>query len=110
MAIGALACAPWLLAACTTAGPMAECKTEFAKGHYPRAKEGLVAIERSALAWGRRERAEYALYRGLTTEALGNRAEAIVWLNEARTIEDAAPGSLSPLDAKRLRMGLDTVR
>lgn len=98
------------MAACTTAGPMAECKAEFAKGHYPRAKEGLLAMQRSALTWGRRERAEYALYRGLTTEALGDRSEAIVWLNEARTLEDAAPGSLSPVDAKRLRMGLDTVR
>jgi hypothetical protein len=89
---------------------MADCKAEFARGQYPRAKEGLLAMEHDSRTWDRQERAEYALYRGLTSEALGNRGEAILWLREARTIEDTAPGSLSPLDAKRLRVGLDTER
>jgi hypothetical protein len=89
---------------------MADCKAEFARGQYARTKESLLGMEHDSQTWNRPERAEYALFRGLTDEALGNRAEALLWLREARTIEDVAPGSLSPLDAKRLRVGLDTAR
>ncbi len=89
---------------------MADCKAEFAKGEYPRAKEDLLAMEPTAMTWDPRGQAEYALYRGLTSEALGNRDEAVAWLRAARTLEEAAPGSLSRLDAQRLRVGLDTVR
>jgi hypothetical protein len=106
----ALVLAPWVLNACAAGGPLADCKVEFAKGHYPLAKATLLSIEKRSQAWGRPERAEYALYRGLTSEALGDRSQAIEWLREARAIEDAAPGSLAPLDAQRLRVGLDAAR
>ncbi|MGA2447134.1 MAG: hypothetical protein ABTD50_00490 [Polyangiaceae bacterium] len=106
----ALAIAPWVLNACAAGGPLADCKADFAKGQYPRAKADLQRIDQRARAWTSPERAQYALYRGLTSEALGDRRQAALWLREARAIEDAAPGTLAPLDAKRLSVGLDTVR
>jgi hypothetical protein len=89
---------------------MAAMEDSFAKGHYPEAKLQLIHVEPQTRSWESRDRAKYALYRGLTCEALGDRGQAIYWLRRARSIEDELPGSLNPLDAKRLRMGLDTAR
>jgi hypothetical protein len=107
-----LAMRPWhlvplalLLVAC--AGGLAEGEGQFRKGRYPEAKQTFAALEVESRAYPDGKRAEYALYRGLTLGALGDRAQAGVWLREAKAIEDAHPGSLSAEDAARLKAGLD---
>jgi hypothetical protein len=90
-------------------GALAEGKAEFKKGRYPEAKQTLIAAEAESKGWDDRHRAEYALYRGLTHGALGDRATAGVWLREAKAIEDAHPGTLSADDMTRLKLGLESI-
>jgi hypothetical protein len=94
------------LAGC--AGPMARVEKQFAEGRYPDAKQTLESLEAESQTWTDAKRAEYALYRGLTHTALGDRERAGLWLRQARAIEDAHPGSLSPEDRQRLKVGLDS--
>jgi len=94
------------LAAC--GGPLSRGESLFAKARYPEAKQTFVAAEAESRGWDDARRAEYALYRGLTHEALGDRAQAGVWLRDAKAIEDSRPGSLSPEDARRLKVGLES--
>jgi hypothetical protein len=93
------------LAGC--AGPLAAGEAAFDKGHYPEAKQLFAAIEGQAASWPEAERAEYALYRGLTFTALGDRARSTVWLDEAKALEDARAGTLSYEDARRLAAAID---
>jgi hypothetical protein len=95
------------LALCACGGSLAEGKSLFEKGRYPEAKQTFAASEADSRRWSDPRRAEYALYRGLTLGALGDRAQAGVWLREAQAIEQARPGSLTTEDAQRLRLGLE---
>lgn len=95
-----------LIAAC--GGALTDGKSEFEKGRYAEAKQTFVSIEDESRRWTDAKRAEYALFRGLTHGALGDRAEAGVWLREAKAIEDGHPGSLSHADVQRLRSGLES--
>lgn len=88
-------------------GALADGKAQFDKGRYPEAKQTFASIEQESRTWSDARRAEYALYRGLTLAALGDRAAAGVWLKEAKAIEDGHPGSLSADDAQRLKLGLE---
>jgi hypothetical protein len=97
-----------LLSLVSCGGALAEGKSEFNKGRYPEAKQTLASLESDSRAWNDAKRAEYALYRGLTLAALGDRGPAEVWLREAKAIEDVHPGSLSHEDGHRLKVGLDT--
>lgn len=94
------------LAAC--GGALAQGRSQFDKGDYPEAKQTFGASEADSRSWGDAKRAEYALYRGLTLGALGDKAQAGVWLREAKAIEDAHPGSLDPQEAQRLHLGLES--
>jgi hypothetical protein len=94
------------LAAC--GGSLAEGRSQFDKGNYPEAKQTFAAAEADSRGWSDARRAEYALYRGLTLGALGDHAMAGVWLREAKAIEDARPGSLTPEEAQRLHLGLES--
>jgi hypothetical protein len=94
------------LAAC--GGALAEGTSQFDKGSYPEAKQTLAAAENDSRSWSDAKRARYALYRGLTLGAVGDRAGAGVWLREAKAIEDANPGSLAPEQAERLHLGLES--
>jgi hypothetical protein len=102
---------PALFVLCLTlvacGGALAEGKSLFEKGRYPEAKQTFAASEADSRRWSDPRRAEYALYRGLTLGALGDRAQAGVWLREAQAIEQARPGSLTTEDAQRLRLGLE---
>ncbi len=89
-------------------GALAEGQSQFEAGRYPEAKQTFAAAEGESRGWSDDRRARYALYRGLTLGALGDRGQAAVWLREARAIEDAHPGTLSPEDAHRLRIALDS--
>jgi hypothetical protein len=88
------------------ASPLAEGERSFADGHYAEAKTQLVPLEDASASWNSDRRAEYALYRGLTANALGDRDSALKWLNAAKIIEDAHPGSLDHLNRVRLKVGL----
>jgi hypothetical protein len=88
-------------------GPLVRAKGQFVEGRYPDAKQTLLSLEAESRAWSDAERAEYALYRGLTHAALGDREQSGVWLREARAIEDSHPGSLSHEDAQRLKAGVE---
>src|SRR5262245_11134828 len=93
------------LAAC--GGPLSEAKSDFKNGRYGEAKATLVRAEPESKTWDERKRAEYALYRGLTHNALGDRAAASVWLEQAKTLEQAHPGTLGSDDQVRLRLALE---
>jgi hypothetical protein len=89
-------------------GVLADGQSQFDKGRYAEAKQTFAASERESRTWSDERRARYALYRGLTLGALGDRAQAGVWLREARAIEAEHPGSLSTEDSQRLRLGLES--
>jgi hypothetical protein len=88
-------------------GSLAEGRSEFDEGHYAAARHVLAAMDHPG-KWGVPERAGYALYRGLSCGALGDVPRARAFLAEARALEDAYPGSLSPEDDHRLRAALQT--
>jgi hypothetical protein len=95
-----------LLVAC--AGPLARGIDQFDDGHYPEAKQTFASLEPESRSWDDAHRARYALYRGLTYGAVGDKPRAAVWLGEARAIVLAHPDALSPEDRQRLKTGLDT--
>jgi tetratricopeptide (TPR) repeat protein len=84
--------------------PLARAEAAFSAGRYPEAKQTLLALEADSAAWSDAQRAEYALYRGLTYSALGDRDQAGVWLREARAIEYTHPRSLSFDNLQRLKL------
>jgi hypothetical protein len=89
-------------------GLLAQAESEFDQGQYPQAKQTLVRLEGAARGWGDEQRAAYALYRGLTYGALGDRARASVWLGAARAIAQRRPEALGPDDAHRLDVAIVT--
>jgi|SRR5580698_9525251 hypothetical protein len=93
------------LAAC--GGPLAEGESQFKKGQYPQAKQTFASLESQSRSYPDGPRAEYALYRGLTLSALGDRAQAGMWLREAKAIADTNPGSLEHEDALRLKEAIE---
>jgi hypothetical protein len=93
------------LTACS--GPLAEAEAQFTKGQYPGAHQELRELEVESRSWSDASRAEYALYRGLTLVALGDRGRARDWLREAKTAEDERPGSLRYDDARRLAVAIE---
>ena len=101
-----LPCLAASLIAC--GGALGEGRSQFDRGSYAEAKQTFAGAEADSRSWSDARRAEYALYRGLTLGALGDHAQAGVWLREARAIEDAHPGSLTPEEARRLHLGLES--
>jgi hypothetical protein len=93
------------LPACASA--LAEGESEFKKGRYPEAKQTFAALEQESARYDDGKRAEYALYRGLTLGALGDRAQSTLWLREAKALEAAHPGSLSSEDLRRMKAAID---
>jgi hypothetical protein len=75
---------------------------DFDHGRYPEALDELRVVECDAQAWSPRDRARYALYRGLTHLALGARPAAVRWLSEAKRAMENDPLLLSSEDAGRL--------
>ncbi len=103
----ALACVVALATAC--GGALSEGKAEFKKGRYGEAKETFLRTESESRAWDDERRAQYALYRGLTHNALGDRAAASLWLRECKAIEDAHPDTLGADDLTRLKLALESL-
>jgi len=75
---------------------------DYDHGRYPEAIEQFRDAERDAVGWHGRDRARYALYRGLAHLALGDRPATLRWLGEAKRAVDANPILLSDDDAGRL--------
>jgi hypothetical protein len=103
----AVAIAAVSLLAC--GGPLAEAKIDYRKGLYAQARDELLHAEVDSHTWEDGRRAEYALYRGLTHAALGERAAASLWLHEAKAIESAHPGSLAADERSRLTITLESI-
>jgi hypothetical protein len=89
-------------------GPLSEGKAEFNAGHYPHAKQIFASIEDESRNYDERDRATYALYRGLTLRALGDNGDGATWLREAKAIEETRPGTLEPGDTLRLKAALES--
>jgi hypothetical protein len=104
-------CAAFFVLAATTLGgcasALARGESEFTSGRYPEAKQTFASLEAEALQWNDANRAEYALYRGLTLGALGDLTQASMWLHKAKTIEDAHPGSLTTDNARRMKVAIE---
>jgi hypothetical protein len=96
-----------LLSLSACGGALAEGESQFKKGQYPEAKQTFASIEAQSRSYDDGRRAEYALYRGLTLSALGDRAQAGLWLREAKAIEDTVPRSLEHEDALRLKEAME---
>jgi hypothetical protein len=96
-----------LLTVCACAGPLSSAEATFKRGDYASARQLLERAEGDVRTWSAEEQARYALYRGLTHSALGDRAHAITWLRWAKAIDDARPGALSFADRVKLENGLD---
>lgn len=94
-----------ILPAC--GGPLAEGEADFKKARYPAAKQTFASIEAEMRVSDKSTRAEYALYRGLTLTALGDRAHGAQWLREAKALEDTQAGALHEDDARRLSVAIE---
>jgi hypothetical protein len=88
-------------------GALSDGKSQFGRGHYPEAEQTLLGVEGASHGWSVSDQATYALYRGLTHAALGDRATATAWLTVARALEERARGSLSEKDERRLAIGIE---
>lgn len=89
-----------LLLSCTSS--FGEGVAHYGRAEYPQAIERFVGIEDEVADWAPKDRAHYALYRGLTHFALGNRVLAKTWLGEAKAAYDADPSVFSDADAGKL--------
>lgn len=70
-------------------GPLQQGACEYEHGRYPQALEALHDAERHVVGWSVRDRARYALYRGLVHLALGDCRASLRWLAIARRAQDA---------------------
>lgn len=71
-------------------------------GRYAEADSELRALETQFEQLGAPERAEYALYRGLTCLALGDARRAAAWLGAVKEAVDREPKLLSDSERGRL--------
>jgi hypothetical protein len=91
-----------VLAGSGCAGSFGEGVRDYDHGRYPEAIEELRVVECDAPTWQPKARARYALYRGLTHLALGDRPRTLRWLGEVKRALDQNPTLLSSEDAGRL--------
>jgi hypothetical protein len=89
-------------------GGLQGAKADFKAGRMPEAKARLLALEPETASWDECRRAEYALYRGLVAGSLGDAPEAKRWLAGAKATTDQRADCLSPDDASRLKLGVDS--
>lgn len=97
------------LALVACGGGLGRAKSDFHKGRLAEAKSELVRLEPDSRTWSNQRRAEYALYRGLVHNSLGDRAAAGVWLTEAKALDDAQPRALSDDDRTRMKLALESL-
>src|SRR4051812_48724632 len=91
-----------LVTASGCAGSFGAGVRDYDHARYPEADEELRAAESDAVSWSPGARARYALYRGLTHLALGDRLASVYWLTQAKRALDDNPLLFSDQDAGRL--------
>lgn len=92
------------LASCTSS--LGKGVSHYERAEYPQALERFVEMEDEVASASPSERAHYALYRGLTHFALGNRALAKEWLAKAKLAHDEDGRVFSDADAGKLGSAL----
>jgi hypothetical protein len=102
-----LALVALLLPACS--GPLSSAESKFRRGDYAAARQLLERAEGETSGWSAEDQARYALCRGLTHAALGDRAHAVPWLHWAKALDDSRPGSLSFSERVKLENALNDV-
>jgi hypothetical protein len=98
----------WLPCACSAAAH--DAIHTYDQARYPEALERLRSTESLATRWEPRDRARYALYRGLTHLALGDRRDTARWLEEARRAWNRDPTVFSDDERSRLAAALAHLR
>lgn len=95
-----------VLAVAGCVGPMTRGMGAYDHARYTEALEALQEAEGEALRWRGRERARYALYRGLVHLALGDRESTARWLGEAEEAAARDPRLFGDEDTGRLSSAL----
>src|SRR5262252_10243627 len=90
----------WMAGGCT--GSFGAGVHEYDHGRYPEAMARMREAEPGASTLGHRDRARYALYRGLVHLALGDLDGTRRWLGEAHRAVEAEPMLLEDDDLGRL--------
>jgi hypothetical protein len=90
----------WFSSACT--GSAYQGVRDYDHARYPEALEHLISVEPFAANWPPRDKARYALYRGLTHLALGDQHAAMRWLMAAKRAWNTDPAVLSDDERNRL--------
>ena len=81
----------WLLALSGCHSAVADAQKSYRGARYPTAAQQFRALEPATRRLGPRDRASYALYRGLTHLALGDARAAARWLTYAKQSADRDP-------------------
>ena len=107
--------APAAVSATLAMRKLALAEAQFEGAQYAEAKDTFASIDLQGRGWERAEndeapvdvRARYALYRGLTLIALGDRGQGSAWLREAWALECMRRGALSDHEVQRLRVAVE---
>jgi len=91
------------------AGPMSQGISDYHRGSYPEAASHLAEAEPDRAGASERTRTRYALYRGLTHLALGDKESAQRWMSEAKARWDADRGLLDRAEQGRLLAGWEAL-
>ena len=83
-------------------------KDDLRRGDAANARVKLVSVEADVAAWNEKDRAEYALERGVTHLSLGDRDAATLWLKKANDMVRADPQVLNEQNRARLKVSLET--
>lgn len=94
----------WFASACT--GSAYRGVRDYDHAQYPEALEHLISVEPFVAAGSPRDRARYALYRGLAHLALGDQQATVRWLIAAKRAWNADPSVLSDDERNRLAAAL----
>jgi hypothetical protein len=84
------------------AGPLASPLEAFNDGRLPAAASAFRRLEPRFSDLSEKERARYALYRGLTHLGLGDARQADRWLTFAKRLERDHPGTFDPAERGEL--------
>jgi hypothetical protein len=94
----------WLSSGCS--GAVHDGVRDYEHARYPEALEHLRSVEPRVTGWNPRDRAQYALYRGLAHLALGDRHATAQWLGEAKRVCSGDPSVFSDDERSRLAAAL----
>jgi hypothetical protein len=88
---------------------LSRARLDFRSARYSEARVALVQLEPELQGWDVETQASYALYRGLTHGALGDKLGARPWLRLAKQAYDRDHAVLDADDQTRLKLALEGV-